>query len=72
MNSRSAHLPFPGPPPASAEQHDYVANRHDGGGNVAFCDAHVEYGKQTNWMRPVISARLRWNNDHQPHPETWH
>jgi prepilin-type N-terminal cleavage/methylation domain-containing protein/prepilin-type processing-associated H-X9-DG protein len=54
------------------EQDDYVANRHNGGGNVVFCDAHVEYGKQTNWMRPTISARLRWNNDHQPHPETWH
>jgi hypothetical protein len=32
----------------------------------------VEWGKQTNWMRAVNSARLRWNNDHQPHPETWH
>ena len=54
------------------EQDDYVANRHDRGGNVVFCDAHVEWGKQTNWMRAVNSARLRWNNDHQPHPETWH
>jgi len=54
------------------EQDDYIANRHNGGGNVVFCDAHVEFGKQTNWMRAVASARLRWNNDHQPHPETWH
>jgi prepilin-type processing-associated H-X9-DG protein/prepilin-type N-terminal cleavage/methylation domain-containing protein len=54
------------------EQDDYIANRHNGGGNVVFCDAHVEFGKQTNWMRAATSARLRWNNDHQPHPETWH
>jgi prepilin-type processing-associated H-X9-DG protein len=51
---------------------DYVADRHGGGGNVVFCDTHVEYGKQTNWMRPTDSARSRWNNDHQAHPETWH
>jgi prepilin-type N-terminal cleavage/methylation domain-containing protein/prepilin-type processing-associated H-X9-DG protein len=54
------------------EQDDYVANRHNGGGNVVFCDAHVEFGKQTNWMKAATSARLRWNNDHQPHRETWH
>jgi prepilin-type N-terminal cleavage/methylation domain-containing protein/prepilin-type processing-associated H-X9-DG protein len=54
------------------EQDDYIANRHNGGGNVVFCDAHVEFGKQTNWMKATTSARLRWNNDHQPHPETWH
>jgi prepilin-type N-terminal cleavage/methylation domain-containing protein/prepilin-type processing-associated H-X9-DG protein len=54
------------------EQDDYVANRHNGGANIVFCDAHVEYGKQTNWMKPVAIVRKRWNNDNQPHPETWH
>jgi prepilin-type N-terminal cleavage/methylation domain-containing protein/prepilin-type processing-associated H-X9-DG protein len=54
------------------EQDDYIANRHNGGGNVVFCDAHVGWGKQTNWMQATTSARLRWNNDHQPHPESWH
>jgi len=39
---------------------------------VVFCDAHVEFAKQTNWMKAATSIRLRWNNDHQPHPETWH
>ena len=53
------------------EQDDYVANRHNRGANVVFCDAHVEYGKQTNWMKAVASVRKRWNNDNQPHPETW-
>ena len=50
---------------------DFIADRHYGGGNVVFCDDHVEYGSQTNWMKPVLDARQRWNNDHQPHPETW-
>ena len=54
------------------EQDDYIANRHYGGANVVFCDAHVEYAKQTNWMRAATIARKRWNNDNQPHPETWH
>jgi prepilin-type processing-associated H-X9-DG protein/prepilin-type N-terminal cleavage/methylation domain-containing protein len=51
---------------------DYVGNRHLGGGNVVFCDGHVEWGLQTNWMVPTPGARQRWNNDHQPHPETWY
>jgi len=51
---------------------DYVAARHSKGANVVFCDAHVEFGKQTNWMKAATSPRLRWNNDHRPHPETWH
>jgi prepilin-type N-terminal cleavage/methylation domain-containing protein/prepilin-type processing-associated H-X9-DG protein len=54
------------------DPYDFVAARHSRGGNVLFCDAHVEFGKQTNWMRPAVSVRLRWNNDHQPHRETWH
>jgi prepilin-type processing-associated H-X9-DG protein len=51
---------------------DYVADRHSKGANVAFCDAHVEFGKQTNWMKAADNFRKRWNNDNQPHPETWH
>jgi len=54
------------------EQDDYVANRHNGGANVVFCDGHVEYGKQMNWMKAVAGVRKRWNSDNQPHPETWH
>jgi len=51
---------------------DFISNRHNGGGNVVFCDDHVEFNKQTNWMSAVVSSRQRWNNDHQSHPETWH
>ena len=40
---------------------------HSGGANVAFCDTHVEYAKQTNWLAPTETARMRWNNDHEAH-----
>jgi prepilin-type processing-associated H-X9-DG protein len=50
---------------------NFISDRHSGGGNVAFCDGHVEYGKQTIWMKPSDVARKRWNYDNQPHPETW-
>jgi prepilin-type N-terminal cleavage/methylation domain-containing protein len=45
--------------------------RHNLGDNVVFCDDHVEYAKQTAWLQKSERARQRWNNDHQPHPETW-
>ena len=45
--------------------------RHNGGANLLFCDGHVEWGKQTNWMRNLPEARKRWNNDNEPHRETW-
>ena len=45
--------------------------RHSGGANVLFCEGHVEFHKQAEWIRASDNARARWNNDHQPHPETW-
>jgi prepilin-type processing-associated H-X9-DG protein len=44
---------------------------HNRGANVVFCDGHVEYGKGEKWIEKSNSARKRWNNDNQPHPETW-
>jgi prepilin-type N-terminal cleavage/methylation domain-containing protein/prepilin-type processing-associated H-X9-DG protein len=38
--------------------------------NVAFCDTHVEVIHTLSLFNPTNSA-ARWNNDHQPHPETW-
>jgi hypothetical protein len=38
---------------------------------MVFCDGHSEYARQTNWVTPTISARRRWNNDNEPHQETW-
>ena len=49
-----------------------VPDVHSRGANVAFCDGHVEYAKQRKWIEESDTARRRWNNDHEPHPETWH
>ncbi len=48
-----------------------LAPRHNHGENMVFCDVHVEYAKQIVWLRKSEVARQRWNNDHQPHSETW-
>ena len=45
--------------------------RHQKGANIVFCDGHVEWQRQRNWVARTPEARLRWNRDHQPHPETW-
>ena len=50
--------------------------------NAVFCDAHVETSRnglisqETNqwgaWeFKPDETHTKRWNNDNQPHPETW-
>jgi len=44
---------------------------HNGYANMLFCDSHVESARQTNWVSSSATARRRWNNDHEPHPETW-
>jgi prepilin-type processing-associated H-X9-DG protein len=49
----------------------WPGNPHGGGANMLFVDGHVESGRQTNWIAAIDAARLRWNNDHEPHPETW-
>ncbi len=41
------------------------------GANVGLCDGHVEFCNEENWNAPSEKARARWNNDNQPHPETW-
>jgi prepilin-type N-terminal cleavage/methylation domain-containing protein/prepilin-type processing-associated H-X9-DG protein len=54
------------PPPVS-----WRASWHQAGENVFFCDGHVEQMKRAALFYDPIAAPL-WNNDHQPHPETWH
>jgi prepilin-type N-terminal cleavage/methylation domain-containing protein/prepilin-type processing-associated H-X9-DG protein len=44
---------------------------HNSGANIVFCDGHVEYSKREKWVEESASTRQRWNNDNQPHPETW-
>jgi prepilin-type N-terminal cleavage/methylation domain-containing protein/prepilin-type processing-associated H-X9-DG protein len=57
--------------PLSANHGSWPGKIHQGGANMVFCDGHVQFARQTNWLRPTALARARWNNDHQPHPETW-
>jgi prepilin-type processing-associated H-X9-DG protein len=44
--------------------------RHGKGYNVACCDGHVVLVRRVNWLDPSKTA-LNWNNDNNPHPETW-
>lgn len=44
--------------------------RHGNGYNVVSCDGHVELVPRQVFLRPERSA-VRWNNDHNPHPELW-
>ena len=54
-----------------AEPDDLIADRHKRGGNVVFCDGHVEFDTQANWHKADNSHRKRWNADNLPHPELW-
>ena len=47
------------------------SRRHASGANVAFCDGHVEYRKQSHWIVASEEVRRRWNIDDEPHPEAW-
>ena len=44
---------------------------HNDRANMLFCDGHVETARKTTWVSASDTARSRWNNDHEPHPETW-
>ena len=50
--------------------HETAINRHGNGFNFLFCDSHVQLVKNSYWNN-VTNSCLNWNNDHQPHPETW-
>jgi prepilin-type processing-associated H-X9-DG protein/prepilin-type N-terminal cleavage/methylation domain-containing protein len=45
-------------------------NRHGNGFNFLFCDGHVQLVNRSFYLS-VTNSCLNWNNDHQPHPETW-
>jgi prepilin-type processing-associated H-X9-DG protein len=47
----------------------WPGSSHRGAANMQFADGHVESGRQTNWLS--AATRHRWNNDNEPHPETW-
>jgi prepilin-type processing-associated H-X9-DG protein/prepilin-type N-terminal cleavage/methylation domain-containing protein len=48
-----------------------VFGYHSGRANISFCDGHVESSKRENWVEESEMPRSLWNNDAQPHPETW-
>jgi prepilin-type N-terminal cleavage/methylation domain-containing protein/prepilin-type processing-associated H-X9-DG protein len=53
---------------------DYLRSRHPQGVNVTFCDSHVEsLGRKKRWPMAWGDSGYakRWNNDNQPHRETW-
>jgi hypothetical protein len=43
---------------------------HPKGWNVSFTDSHVTFMKALELVGQNDAVRCRWNNDHQPHPET--
>jgi prepilin-type processing-associated H-X9-DG protein len=46
--------------------------RHTGArANVLHADGHVEPLKKALLLEATPEARSKWNNDHQPHRETW-
>jgi prepilin-type processing-associated H-X9-DG protein/prepilin-type N-terminal cleavage/methylation domain-containing protein len=55
----------------SADAWRWPGASHGGRANMLFADGHVESARQTNWVSSAEPARRRWNNDHEPHPETW-
>ncbi len=44
-----------------------LMGRHASGANVLFCDSHVEYDETNRLTASDVTARQRWNFDHQPH-----
>jgi prepilin-type N-terminal cleavage/methylation domain-containing protein/prepilin-type processing-associated H-X9-DG protein len=48
-----------------------VGNWHDGGANMVFGDAHVQFNQQSFWIAATAQSRRLWNSDNQPHPEWW-
>ena len=57
--------------PLSKDRWMWPGRAHGAQANLLFADGHVESGQQTNWLASSEEARRRWNNDHEPHPETW-
>ncbi len=57
--------------PGTGRRDNPPGNWHQGRANILFCDGHVEAIKQPQLIEATESSRRRWNNDHEPHPETW-
>lgn len=44
---------------------------HRGGANMVFCDGRVDFEQRSYWGAATHAVRRMWNNDHEPHEETW-
>jgi prepilin-type processing-associated H-X9-DG protein len=55
-----------GPFPSS-----WPGNRHNACANVLFADSHVTPRRQKLLLTFDEFEKRRWNNDNQPHPESW-
>jgi prepilin-type processing-associated H-X9-DG protein/prepilin-type N-terminal cleavage/methylation domain-containing protein len=44
---------------------------HGDRANMVFCDGHVEGVRSNAICATNELARVRWNKDHKPHPESW-
>lgn len=44
---------------------------HGTGANALFVDGHVEFNKNAVLFGRTEEGRRHWNNDNEPHPETW-
>ncbi len=44
--------------------------RHGKGFNFLYCDGHVQLVNRSHYLN-VTNSWPNWNNDHQPHRETW-
>ena len=47
-----------------------IVVRHGNGFNFVFCDGHVNLVKWS-FFNNMTNSCVNWNNDHQPHRETW-
>jgi prepilin-type N-terminal cleavage/methylation domain-containing protein/prepilin-type processing-associated H-X9-DG protein len=52
------------------EPTDLQRGRHGKGYNILFCDGHVDPVRRAKLISAKDTA-INFNNDHEPHPETW-
>ncbi len=53
------------------ELHEARRDNHNRTVNHVFCDGHVESRATNQVYARTDDTRRRWNNDNEPHPETW-
>lgn len=49
----------------------YTNFPHSGAANVSYCDGHVGSLKRTELIKPSEAIKVKYNNDHLAHNDTW-